>query len=188
MGVTVERMAIPRGRTIWVTGLSGAGKTTLCRAMGQLLKPSIPELVLIDGDVVREAFGGDLGYDVVSREQQIRRIQRLARVLSEQGLVVLVSALYASPSLLDWNRQHLAAYFEIYLRAPLAVLRMRDSKGLYRAAEGGSMPNVVGIDIPWLEPARPDLIIDVERAPGPQELAGEVLGHLPDLAQRIGSI
>ncbi len=174
------------GQAIWVTGLSGTGKTTLCEAMAALLKPSIPELVMLDGDVVRAAFGDDLGYDVDSRVKQITRIQRFARALADQGLVVLVSALYASPALLEWNRTHIASYFEVYLRAPVSFLRTRDPKGLYRAADGGKMPNVVGLDIPWHEPVRPDLVIDCATAPAPQQLARDVLRHFPALLRRSG--
>lgn len=129
---------------IWVTGLSGAGKTTLCRAMEAILRPRLPGLVMVDGDAVRALFGHDLDYSEASRVRQIKRLQALAQFLSDQGLAVIVAALYASPELLRWNRDNLQPYFEVYVQAPLDLVRGRDSKGLY----GGDAQDVVGLDIP----------------------------------------
>lgn len=165
---------------IWVTGLSGAGKTTLCRAYYDLYKPSCPELVLLDGDAVRAAFGHDLGHRESDRHKQIRRIQGIARLLSDQGLVVLVSALYSHPDLLAWNRANLAGYFEVYLRAPLDFLRRRDGKGLYSGAERGEVRDVVGVDIPWHEPAHADLVLDASRPADPKVWARRVAAALSE--------
>jgi len=155
---------------IWITGLSGSGKTTLCTALRDLLKPQMPGLVVLDGDAVRAVFGHDLAYDEASRARQIGRIQALAKMLSNQGLVVLVAALYSHPDLLAWNRANLAPYFEVYLDAPLALVRARDSKGLY----GGGTRDVVGLDIPWHPPANPDLIVDAATEEAPTALARRV--------------
>jgi adenylylsulfate kinase len=168
---------------IWITGLSGAGKTTLCRALWQALKPECPQLVCLDGDAVRAAFGHDLGYREADRRTQIQRMQRLAQLLAVQGLVVLVAALYAHPELLAWNRQHLPEYFEIYLKASTTTLRRRDAKGLYREATAGMRPHVVGVDIPWHAPEAPDLVIDVDTAPGAEVCAHQVMAALPRFAR-----
>ncbi|MBI4322967.1 MAG: adenylyl-sulfate kinase [Candidatus Omnitrophica bacterium] len=168
---------------MWVTGLSGAGKTTLCRALYHLLKPQLPELILLDGDHIREAYGNDLGYSEAERMTQIKRVQRLARLLAEQGLVVLVAALYAHPELLTWNRQHLRGYVEIYLKASRALVQRRDSKGLYAA--DGTVRHVVGLDIPWHEPTAPDLVVDADHAPAPEVLARDVVEAVPRLAQLL---
>src|SRR5262245_32585494 len=167
---------------IWITGLSGAGKTTLCRALQQALKPKCPELVCLDGDAIRAAFGHDLGYRESDRRTQIQRMQRLAQLLSDQGLVVLVAALYAHPELLAWNRQNLREYFEIYLKASPATLRRRDTKGLYRDAVAGTRPHVVGVDIAWHAPSAPDLVIDTDGATHPETCARQVMAALPRFA------
>lgn len=167
---------------IWITGLSGAGKTTLCEAVRALVKPRMPELVLLDGDVVRSAFGNDLSYREADRVVQIKRMQGLAAALERQGLVVLVAALYASPELLAWNRQNFADYFEIYVEAPLDLLRRRDTKALYRTAESGERRDVVGVDIPWHAPARPDMVIDAARGEPPEQLALRLIAAVPRLA------
>ena len=170
---------------IWSTGLSGSGKSTLCDALTKLLKPSIPELVLLDGDVVREAFGGDLGYREQDRVIQIKRLQALAQALSKQNLVVLVAALYSHPDLLVWNRKNMSLYFEVYLDAPLELVQKRDPKGLYAKAAAGQMTDVVGLDIPWHEPVSPDLRIDMTVEADPDTHARTIIENCPDLKRRL---
>jgi adenylylsulfate kinase len=169
---------------IWVTGMSGAGKTTLCDALWQSLKPGLPELVSLDGDAVRSAFGEGLGYKEKDRMVQITRIQQLAKVLSDQDLVVLVAALYSHPDLLTWNRQNIKGYFEVYLETSLEALQTRDYKGLYAKAMAGEMQDIVGIDIPWHTPESPDLIINNDNPLFPEQLADQVISAVPFLSQR----
>jgi len=169
------------GVTVWLTGISGAGKTTIAETIYQKLKPVTPELVLIDGDTIRELFGAGLGYHEAARREQISRIQRLARLLSGDGLVVLVAALYAHPDLLAWNRANISGYFEVYIRASMALVQRRDVKRIYAKANAGTMPNVVGIDIPWHEPERPDLVIDADETETPERSAARVIAAVPRL-------
>ena len=171
-----------QGAVIWLTGLSGAGKTTIAEAIHRQVKPRLPELVLIDGDVIRDLFGAGLGFHEAARHEQIGRIQRLARMLSEQGMVVLVAALYAHPDLLAWNREHLPGYLEVYVNTPLSLVQSRDVKGLYAKAAVGSMPHVVGLDIPWHAPASPDLVIDGNAGESPEQSAAKVIASAPRLA------
>lgn len=158
------------GLVIWVTGLSGAGKTTLCSALYDTLKPSTPGLVLLDGDMVREAFGKDLTHKESDRVRQVRRLQGMSRVLSRQGINVIVAVLYNNADLLAWNREYLSNYYEVYLRASLEMVFERDNKGLYSAAHEGRMPDVVGLDIPWHEPNQPDLTVNVDDGRTPAEV------------------
>ena len=149
------------------------------------LKPHVPQLVLIDGDVIRELFGASLGYEESARQEQIGRLQRLAGWLSRQGQTVVVAALYAHPDLLAWNRDNLPGYFEIYVDAPMALLRERDSKGLYAGADSGRTPNVVGVDIPWHAPQAPDMVIDASSVEPPSDLAIRIIRQIPDLARML---
>ena len=170
---------------IWITGLSGAGKTTLCQALYQLLKPHLPQVVLLDGDAVRAVFDQEIGYREVDRLAHVRRIQRLAKLLSDQGQVVLVAVLYSHPDLLGWNREQLQPYVEVYLRAPLEVLRQRDTKDLYAKALAGERVDVVGIDIPWHAPQQADLVVDMEDPEPPERLARTVIAAIPRLRQTV---
>lgn len=166
---------------IWVAGLSGAGKTTVCRLLYDRLKPSMPALIMLDGDTVREAFGHDLGYSEADRVKQVSRVQRVARLLSDQGLVVIVALVYAHPDLLAWNRQHIADYFEVLLDAPLDLVRRRDAKGLYALALKGEVRDLVGHDIPWHRPAAADLVLNAADQ-SPEALAGAIARAVPRLA------
>ena len=160
---------------LWITGLSGAGKTTLGHALWTRLKPTTPALVLLDGDAVRLACGNDLGFAEADRVRQIRRVQGLAQLLSDQGMHVIVAAVYARPDLLAWNRMHLPGYYEIYLHASIETLRRRDVKHIYARASRGELENVVGLDLPWHRPPRPDLVIDVDRLEEPDRMAAAVI-------------
>jgi len=172
---------------IWVTGLSGSGKTTLCNALWEQLKPALPELVILDGDAVRAVLGGGLGYREQDRVVQIKRIQNMAKMLSDQGLTVLVAALYASPELLCWNRENIDDYFEVYLEASLDTLKSRDRKGLYGDTGSGAVTNVVGVDIKWHIPEAPDIKFKTDGPEAPSVLAERVISTIPRLreAQRV---
>jgi adenylylsulfate kinase-like enzyme len=166
---------------IWITGLSGAGKTTLMQAVAGEVKRDLRELVLLDGDAIRQLFGNDLDYRENSRVIQIKRIQRIAKFLSDQGLVVMVAALYAHPELLRWNRDNFDEYFEVYIQASMALVGARDSKGLYARAARHETENVVGVDIPWHPPTRADLVIDADSGESADVMAKRVIAAVPRL-------
>ena len=170
---------------IWITGISGAGKTVLGDALYGLLKGNLPELVLLDGDSVREVFGHDLGHTEAERVRQIQRIRNLARMMSEQGLVPIVSALYSHPDVMAANRATLQNYFEVCIDAPLSLVRSRDDKGLYAAFDAGEIRDVVGLDIHWHRPLQPDLSIDAAAGVTPEELARRVARAIPRLAAAL---
>ena len=173
---------------IWTTGMSGAGKTTLNKALFAELKPHVPHMVLIDGDQIRAAFGHDLGHEEKDRIVQIKRIQNIAKILSDQGLVVLVGALYCNSDLMAWNRENFQEYFEIYLNVSLNTLKTRDTKGLYAMAERGDMHNVVGIDIPWQAPLAPDLIINADLPETPEMMVKKIIDCVPYFSRIVGSL
>ena len=167
---------------VWLTGLSGAGKTTIAEAIVRAAKPRIRELVLIDGDVIRNLFGARLGFDESARKLQIGRIQQLALFLASQDIVVIVAALYSHPDLLRWNRANLPGYFEVYVSTPLAVVEQRNTKQLYAKARAGEIDNVVGIDIPWHAPEHADMLIDSSAGETPETLANRIISAVPGLA------
>lgn len=163
---------------VWLTGLSGAGKTTIAEAILRIVKPRLPSLVLIDGDVVRDLFGAGLGFDEETRKLQIGRIQRLAQLLDRQSIPVIVSALYSNPELMDWNRKNFSEYYEIYIDTPLETVMERDTKGLYSKMRAGESLNIVGIDIPWHIPKRPNMIVSTVGTT-PEFLAQEIIKAVP---------
>ena len=160
---------------IWITGISGSGKTTLALQLIKKLKIKNKNIVNIDGDIIRDLFGNDLKYDVQSRVNQIKRIQKLCTFLSNQKIITVVSALYSSEKLLNWNRKNFKKYFEIYLKVSIDLAAKRDVKGLYKKFQEKKEKNVVGLDIPWNEPIKYDLKIDMDKSPTIDEAVNKVL-------------
>lgn len=167
---------------LWLTGLSGAGKTTLSKALWALLKPGLPELVVLDGDGVREMMGHDLGHDEASRAKQVARLRSLAKFLSDQGHVVIVAAVYTRPDLTAESRRVLKGFFQVYLDTDLDAVKRRDTKGLYAAAK-----QVVGVDIPWHPPIDADFVVKAAAGEAPEAVARRIAGAVPRLARALES-
>ncbi len=148
---------------IWITGISGAGKTTLALEVLKKLRYKHKNVVSLDGDIIRDLFENNLNYDIDSRVTQIKRLQKLSLFLQSQNIIVVVSALYSSADLLRWNRKNFKSYFEIYLDASLELVMKRDVKGLYKKFKEGKEKNIVGIDIPWNPPLNFDLKINMDK-------------------------
>lgn len=145
---------------VWIIGLSGAGKSTLANAVVDELRGQGRQVVLLDGDVVREVFANDLSHDMAGRRANADRICRLGKFLESEGIDVVCSILSLFPESRAWNRSNLRRYFEVYLDTPLAHLQARDSKGLYGKFARGEISNVAGMDLPFEPPTQPDLRID----------------------------
>jgi adenylylsulfate kinase len=145
---------------IWLIGMSGVGKTTIGRELHTRLQERIGPVVFIDGDLIRDVFGNDLGHSIEDRKINASRISHLCRLLDRQGFHVLCMVLSIFPDWQAWNRAQFSSYYQIYIRVPMDILFKRDTKGLYQKATKGIIKNVVGIDIAFPEPYQTDLIID----------------------------
>ncbi|MEO6828253.1 MAG: adenylyl-sulfate kinase [Acidobacteriaceae bacterium] len=145
------------GLTVWFTGLSGAGKTTLCRALqAELIQRGLPVEVL-DGDVIRTYLCRDLGFSEADRKENIKRIGYVAQLLTRNGVVVLVAAISPYRSSRDDARAAIGNFVEVYVNAPLQVCEARDTKGLYRRARSGELKRFTGIDDPYEAPLTPEV-------------------------------
>jgi|WetSurMetagenome_2_1015567.scaffolds.fasta_scaffold338921_2 cytidine diphosphoramidate kinase len=160
--------AVPLGpRVVWITGLSGAGKSTIAREVVGLLHGAGQPAILLDGDEVRAAIDDPhIGHDRPSRLANALRICRLARLLAGQGFPVVVATMSLFKEVHQWNRAHLPAYLEVFVKVSLDTLRARDARGLYSRAEAGMAQNVVGVHLDYDEPQSPDLVVVNEGAPG----------------------
>ncbi len=148
------------GRVFWITGLSASGKTTIASQLYDRLRASGHAAVLLDGDMLRQTIGEDLGHSVDDRRRSAMRNARICRMLSAQGIDVVCATISLFHQVHQWNRANIQNYHEIFLRVPIEELIRRDPKGLYARAGRGDLLNVVGLDVPAEEPERPDLIID----------------------------
>jgi cytidine diphosphoramidate kinase len=145
------------GSLVWITGLSGAGKTTLATDLAGRLRTCRFAVVLLDGDVLRDVFEHDLGYTLEERHRCARRYARLGRMLASQGLHVVVATISMFEDVRAWNRAHAPHYVEVYLRAPLAV---RHGRGAQHVAVDSRHNPTVGEDLSYEEPVTPDLVLD----------------------------
>lgn len=145
---------------VWLIGMSGAGKTAIGKEVYKQLKARNQSVVFLDGDSIREVMGNDLGHTIADRRVNAGRISRLCKYLDSQGIDVVCAVLSIFPDWQSWNREYISQYFEVYIRVPFEILVARETKGLYRRALAGDINNVVGVDIDFPEPVRPDLVID----------------------------
>lgn len=147
-----------KGVTVWFTGLSGAGKTTISRAVEEKLRAQDLKLEILDGDIVRTNLTKGLGFSREDRDENIRRIGFVSHLLTRNGVIVLVSAISPYRSTRDEVRQRIRDFVEVYVNAPLAVCEERDVKGLYKKARAGEIANFTGISDPYEPPEAPEII------------------------------
>lgn len=164
---------------IWIIGLSGAGKTTLAEEIVRLARRERPNVVLVDGDVIRDTFGNDLGHTMADRRRNAERMMRMCRWLDREGIHVVCAILSLFDEHRKWMRDNVPDYHEVYIDAPIEQLKARDGKGLYARFARGETTDVAGLDLDFPVPEAPDLTI---RNDGGQ--AG-LLSHAAPLAQRI---
>lgn len=145
---------------IWVTGVSGSGKTTIANKVYKTIKLKNKNTVYLDGDEFRSIFNNDLGYELEDRDKNAIRMTRLCQFLSEQRINIVCGANLTSQYYRDWCRENIKNYFEVHIEVPLNVLIDRDIKNLYRKAIAGDIANVVGVDIPFKRPKNADMVID----------------------------
>jgi adenylylsulfate kinase len=146
-----------RGVTVWFTGLSGAGKTTIRMAVEQELRAQGYKLEVLDGDVVRENLTKGLGFSKADRDENIRRIGFVAHLLTRNEVIVLVSAISPYRDIRDEVRARIGDFVEVYVNAPLSVCEERDVKGLYKKARAGEIKQFTGIDDPYEAPLNPEV-------------------------------
>jgi sulfate adenylyltransferase len=156
-----------RGFTLFMTGLSGAGKTTLANALRQTLETKHKRSVtVLDGDVVREMLSSGLTFSRVDRELNLRRIGYVAGEVTRHGGVCICAAIAPYRSARDEARSRISqfgGFYEIYVATPLNVCETRDTKGLYKKARRGEIKNFTGLDDPFEPPERADVVVDAAR-------------------------
>ena len=164
---------------LWLTGLSGAGKSTIADIIEKKLLASGRHTMLLDGDNVRHGLNRDLGFTDADRVENIRRVGEVARLMTEAGLIVICSFISPFRAERRMVRELTApiAFFEIFVDTPLAVAESRDVKGLYRKARRGELKNFTGIDSPYEAPEHPEIRIDTTRISA-DEAADLVVAHL----------
>jgi adenylyl-sulfate kinase len=176
-----EKLLGQRGCVVWLTGLSGSGKSTVARALEARLTAEGRLAYVLDGDGLRTGLNADLGFSPADRDENIRRVGCVAALLADAGLITI--AAFISPYRAGRGRARAAVaagrFVEVFLDTPLEVCVQRDPKGLYRKAHGGKLSQFTGIDAPYERPASPELRLDAAATPL-DECVAAIHGYLAD--------
>ena len=168
------------GFTLWFTGLSGAGKTTIAEIVEHDLRTRFRKIEVLDGDIVRTNLSKGLGFSREDRDTNVLRIGFVADLLTRNGAGVIVSAISPFKEVRDQVRRNIGEDFiEVFVDAPLEVCAERDVKGLYKKAFAGEIPQFTGVSDPYEPPAAPELHIKTDEET-PQESARRVIVHLEE--------
>ena len=156
-----------KGFTVWFTGLSGAGKTTLAQSLVPELRARGLNVEVLDGDEVRTNLSKGLGFTKEDRDTNIRRIGYVSRLLARNGVAVISAAISPYREIRDEVRQSIEAegikFIEVYVKCPLEVLTERDVKGLYQKALAGEIKGFTGVSDPYEEPLDPEIVVETDR-------------------------
>lgn len=148
------------GVTVWLTGLSGAGKSTIAATLAQRLRERGRPVEVLDGDIVRENLSKGLGFSKEDRDTNIRRIGFVAQLLTRNGVIVLVAAISPYRAVRDEVRAMIGKFVEVHVTCDIETLVERDVKGLYRRALSGEIANFTGVSDPYEAPSTPEVVID----------------------------
>lgn len=173
-----------RGFTLWFTGLSGAGKTTLTNALVPQLRARGARVEALDGDEIRTNLSKGLGFSKEDRDTNIRRIGYVSRLLARNGVGVIAAAISPYREIRDEVRSSIeadgAVFLEVFVSASLDTLVARDVKGLYKKALAGEIKQFTGVSDPYEEPLRPDLVVETD-SETIEESAAKILAKLEEL-------
>jgi adenylyl-sulfate kinase len=169
-----------RGFTVWFTGLSGAGKSTVARLLEQRLRSRGWRVELLDGDVVRESLSSGLGFTKHDRDENVRRVGFVCELLSRNDVIAIAAMISPYRAVREELRARIANFVEIYVNCPLEVLIRRDPKGLYRKALDGEITAFTGISDPYEPPLAPELTLHSDRE-SPEDSVANVLAALDRL-------
>ena len=158
-----------KGTVYFFTGLSGAGKTTLGGLFHRRLKQRKPNVILLDGDLIRPVYNEDIGYSDQDRGKGASRNFRVAKMLSDQGIDVVVCSICMYGQIRRWNRENIANYKEIYIKVTRETLLERNQKNLYTTGR-----NVVGVDLPFDEPQASNVVIANDGSETPEAIVSRL--------------
>lgn len=179
VGTRDERQST--GFTIWFTGLSGSGKSTITHLLEARLRELGRKVEVLDGDVVRTHLSKGLGFSKEDRDTNILRIGWVAEVLSRNDVIAIAAAISPYRDIRDQVRANVGRFVEVYVEAPLEVLADRDVKGLYRKAMAGEIKGFTGVDDPYEAPLNPEVVCKTDGSESPEESADKVMAKLVEL-------
>jgi len=169
-----------RGVTVWFTGLPCSGKTAVADRVAEILRTRGYRVERLDGDIVRQSLTRDLGYSREDRNENIRRVTFVAKLLTRNGVIVLTSFISPYRDIRAYARQEIGEFVEVYTKCPLEVCIQRDVKGMYQKALRGEIKEFTGISDPYEEPLNPELVLETDKE-SLEESVDKVLAKLKEL-------
>jgi len=170
-----------RGVTVWFTGLSCSGKTTLSNLLdSELRKRGLTKIEILDGDVVRTNLSKGLGFSKEDRDTNIKRIGFVCKLLTRNGVIAISAAISPYRDVRNFNRREIGDFVEVYCRCTLDVCIERDVKGFYKKALAGEIKHYTGIDDPYEEPLNPEVVLDTDQET-PEECVRKIVEKLEQL-------
>jgi adenylyl-sulfate kinase len=169
-----------QGFTLWFTGLSGAGKSTISGILEKRLRAAGAKVEVLDGDAVRENLSKGLGFSKEDRDINIRRIGFVCGLLSRNGVIAIAAAISPYRAVRDEVRSHIHNFIEIYVECPLEVVTGRDVKGLYKKAIKGEIGQFTGVSDPYEPPLHPEVVVH-SASETPEQSAEKVWAKLEEL-------
>ena len=154
-----------KGVTLWFTGLPSSGKSAIADRLYEILKDRGYRAERLDGDIVRQDLTRDLGFSRADREENIRRVAFVAKLLTRNEIFVLCSFVSPYREMRDRARRTVGSFLEVYVKCPLEVCIERDVKGMYGKARAGEIKGFTGVSDPYEEPLRPDLVLETDKEP-----------------------
>lgn len=169
-----------RGVTIWFTGLSGAGKSTIANILIDRLKKAGRKVEILDGDIVRTHLSKGLGFSKEDRDTNIRRIGFVAHLLTRNGVFVITAAISPYRNIRDENRKLIGDFVEVFVKCPLEECIRRDVKGLYKKAMAGEIKEFTGVSDPYEEPLKPEVVVETDKQT-PEQSTHAIMAKLEEL-------
>ena len=173
-------MSEQRGFTAWFTGLPCSGKTTVADRVAEMLMERGLKVERLDGDIVRKGLTSDLGFSKEDRDENIKRVTFVAKLLTRNGVAVLATFVSPYRERRLKSREEIGEFVEVYVRCPVEACMERDVKGMYKKALAGEITGFTGVDDPYEEPENPELVLDTDRETE-EESAMKVVRKLEEL-------
>jgi adenylyl-sulfate kinase len=176
----MERFGVHKGFTLWFTGMSGAGKSTISRILEERLRSLGAKVEVLDGDVVRTHLSKGLGFSKEDRDENIRRIGFVCELLSRNGVIAIAAAISPYRAVREEVRGGIPNFVEVYVECPIEVLAGRDVKGLYKKALAGELAQFTGVSDPYEPPLAPEVTVNSSKET-PEESAAKIWATLEKL-------
>ncbi len=151
------------GATIWFTGLSGAGKTTIANEVAKRIREKKISVVVFDGNIVRKTLSADLGYSKEDRDKHITRVSQACELVTQNNVLNIACVISPTRQIRKNAREIIKFFIEVYIKCPINICEERDVQGHYEKVRNGEIKEFVGISIPYEEPENPDIILETDK-------------------------